>query len=80
MELREDSIGRVDPKLRKFTGKIGGGETGGWTLKVANREKVEMETLKHAVKKRKLSRKKQSFATKIVSAMRAEFGGHEEAK
>jgi len=71
---------KKDPKLRKFKGKIGGGETGTWMLKVANREKVEMETLKHALKKRKQSRKKQSFATKIVSAMRAEFGGHKEAE
>jgi len=71
---------RKDPKLKKFTGKIGGGETGTWTLKTANSERVEMETLKHALKKRKQSRKKQSFATKVVSAMRAEFGGHDEAK
>jgi len=71
---------RKDPKLKKFTGKIGGGETGAWTLKVANREKAEMETLKHALKKREQSRKKQSFSTKVVSAMRAEFGSHKEAE
>lgn len=78
-ETAQDAF-RKDPKLRKFRGKIGGGETGRWTLKVADREKAEIETLRHALKKRRQSRRKQSFATKIVSAMRAEFGGHEEAK
>ena len=67
---------KKDPKLRKFKGVIGGGETGQWTLNQAKKEKVEMETLKHAVKKRKQSYKKQSFATKVISAMRWEFGGH----
>jgi len=71
---------KKDPKLKKFRGIIGGGETGGWTMKVANREKVEMETLNHAIKKRKQSYKKQSFATKVVSAMRWQFGGHIEPK
>ena len=69
---------RKDPELKKFRGIIGGGETGGWTMKVARRHGVEMETLRHAIKKRKQSYKKQSFATKVVSAMRWEFGGHVE--
>ncbi|MBI2664637.1 decarboxylating 6-phosphogluconate dehydrogenase [Candidatus Woesearchaeota archaeon] len=78
-ELAE-SVFRKDANLKKFRGSIGGGETGAWTLKVANREKVEMQTLAHALKIRKQSLKKQTFATKFVSALRAEFGGHKEAK
>ncbi len=71
---------KKDPELKKFRGVIGGGETGMWTLNVANREKVEMETLRHSLKKREQSLKKQSFSTKVVSAMRWEFGAHEEPK
>ncbi len=71
---------KKDPELKKFRGVIGGGETGRWTLNVANREKVEMETLRHSLKKRVQSLRKQSFSTKVVSAMRWEFGAHEEPK
>ena len=71
---------RKDRDLRKFKGIIGGGETGRWTIKVAARQKTEMETLKHAINKREQSYKKQSFATKVVSAMRWEFGGHVEPR
>ncbi len=71
---------KKDAKLKKFTGVIGGGETGTWTLKVADRERVEMETLRHSLKKRKQSLRKQSFSTKVVSAMRWGFGAHEEPK
>ena len=78
-ELAEQAF-RKDPELRKFKGAIGGGETGAWALKVAKKEMVEMETLAHALRVRKQSLKKQTFATKLVSALRAEFGGHKEAK
>ncbi len=69
-----------DPKLKKFRGIIGGGETGRWTLNAAIREGVEMETLRHSLEKREESYRKQSFSTKVVSAMRWEFGAHEEPK
>lgn len=71
---------RKDAKLKKFRGIVGGGETGRWTLNTANREKVEMETLRHAIEKREESYRRQSFSTKVVSAMRWEFGAHEEPK
>lgn len=64
--------------LEMVKGKIGGGETGKWTLKIANKENVDAHTLKHALNKRKKSLKKQSFSTKFVSAIRHEFGGHNE--
>ena len=79
MELSE-KVFEKSPKLKTFKGKIGGGETGTWGLKITNKEKVEAETLKHAIKKRKSSMKKQSFSTKFVAALRKEFGGHEEPK
>ncbi len=71
---------RKDAKLKKFRGIVGGGETGMWALNTAKSEKVEMKTLKRAIEKREQSHSKQSFSTKVVSAMRWEFGGHEEPK
>ena len=64
--------------IKGVVGKIGGGETGRWSLKIAKKEKVEPRTLEHALRKRKKSLKKQSFSTKFVSAVRKEFGGHNE--
>jgi len=78
-ELAQDAF-KKDPKLKNFKGAIGGGETGTWTLKVAKKERVEVGALVHALKKRKHSIKKQSFSTKVVAALRNEFGGHVEPK
>ena len=64
--------------LGEFKGKIGGGETGKWAFKIAKKEGVDASTLKHALKKRKKSLKKQAFSTKFISAIRKEFGGHRE--
>ncbi|MEX0933080.1 MAG: decarboxylating 6-phosphogluconate dehydrogenase [Candidatus Pacearchaeota archaeon] len=79
IELAE-KVFRKEPELKNFIGKIGGGETGSWGLKIAKKEKVEAGALEHAIKKRKSSMKKQSFSTKFVSALRKEFGGHEEPR
>lgn len=76
-ELAEKVFSRNN-NLSSFRGKIGGGETGGWALKIAKKEKAEAKSLKHAIEKRKSSQRKQTFATKFISAIRKEFGGHEE--
>lgn len=65
-----------DPKLRRLKGVIGGGETGMWTVKFARKNGAEAGAILHAIKKRKASRMKQSFSTKVVSALRNKFGGH----
>jgi len=77
-ELAEKAFGKHGNVLKNYKGKIGGGETGGWTLKIANELKVDAHTLKHAIQTRKKSLKRQSFATRFISAIRHEFGGHEE--
>ncbi|MEM4256781.1 MAG: decarboxylating 6-phosphogluconate dehydrogenase [Candidatus Diapherotrites archaeon] len=69
-----------DQELSSFEGKIGGGETGIWTLKTARKYKVKMPSLKVALSERKKSMKNQSYASKVVSALRQKFGGHEEPK
>lgn len=77
-ELAEKEFTDHKNKLRGFKGKIGGGETGRWTVKMAGELGCDVHTLKHALAKRKKSQKTQSFATKFVSAIRHSFGGHKE--
>ena len=67
-----------DPKLKKMKGIIGGGQTGLWTVKFAKAHGADAGAIRHALKKRKLSATKQSFSTKVVSALRNHFGGHVE--
>ena len=77
-ELAGEVFRKCGNNIKCVVGKIGGGETGRWTLKIARKEKVEPHTLEHALMKRKKSLKNQSFSTRFVSAIRKEFGGHNE--
>lgn len=77
-ELAENVFKKCGNSIKCVVGRIGGGETGNWSLKIARKEKVEPHTLIHALMKRKRSLKQQSFSTRFVSAIRQEFGGHNE--
>lgn len=68
---------RKDPRLRKIEGVIGGGETGQWVVNTAKEFRADAESIKLALSLRKKSRKKPTFAGKVVAALRKEFGGHE---
>ncbi|MDO8508281.1 MAG: decarboxylating 6-phosphogluconate dehydrogenase [Nanoarchaeota archaeon] len=72
-----ENVFTKNPELKNIDGIIGGGETGTWAYKTALSQKVEFNTLKHSLQKRKSSEKNQSFSTKLISALRNEFGGHE---
>jgi 6-phosphogluconate dehydrogenase len=74
-ELAERAFGK-DAHLKKIRGVIGGGETGGWTLKTAKERKAEMPVLEASLAMRKRSAKKEVFAGKVIAALRNEFGGH----
>lgn len=63
-------------RLEGVQGIIGGGETGAWSYEFAKSVKGDVESLKHALEKRELSKSKQTFSTKLVSLLRHEFGGH----
>lgn len=76
IELAADAF-RKDKKLSKIEGVIGGGETGEWAVNTAKEFNVPFESIKLALKLRKSSRKKPSFAGKVIAALRNEFGGHE---
>jgi len=77
-ELAEQAFAKHHNKLKSYSGKIGGGETGKWTQMIAKKLKCDVHTLEHAIAKRKKSQKSQTFSTKFISAIRYEFGGHEE--
>lgn len=67
-----------DGTLKQYNGKAGGGETGRWTIKTAQKHTVPQTILDAALKAREQSQIKPTFATKVVSALRYEYGGHKE--
>ncbi len=69
-----------DPKLDSYTGKVGGGETGKWTLEAAKEFNVDAAVIATSAEARTKSMKNPTFAGKVVSALRAGYGGHTEPK
>lgn len=69
-----------DPTLESFTGKVGGGETGGWTLAAAREFGVAAPVIENAIAARQQSQSRPTTSSKVVSALRREYGGHGEAK
>lgn len=56
---------------------IGGGETGEWAIEEARRLHVPTPLIDLAVGERFLSQAGESFARRVVAALRLQFGGHE---
>jgi 6-phosphogluconate dehydrogenase len=56
---------------------IGGGETGEWAIEEARRLHVPTPLIDLAVSERFLSQAGESFARRVVAALRLQFGGHE---
>lgn len=69
-----------DPKLDEFSGRVGGGETGKWTIEAAKDFGVEAPVITDASKAREKSMDHPTFSGKVVSALRAGYGGHKEPK
>jgi len=69
-----------DPTLAKFAGRVSDSGEGRWTIKAAIDEAVPVPVLTTALYDRFASRGEAEFADKLLSAMRFEFGGHEEKK
>jgi len=67
-----------DPELSKFTGQVADSGEGRWTIQAAIEEAVPAEVLSSALYTRFRSRQDHTFAERILSAMRNEFGGHQE--
>jgi 6-phosphogluconate dehydrogenase len=69
-----------DPTMAKFGGRVSDSGEGRWTIKAAIDEAVPVPVLTTALYDRFASRGEAEFADKLLSAMRFEFGGHEEKK
>jgi len=66
------------PDLAKFSGSVSDSGEGRWTITAAIDEGAPAPVLSAALYQRFTSRGEDDFATKVVSAMRFEFGGHVE--
>jgi 6-phosphogluconate dehydrogenase len=67
-----------DAELAEFTGQVADSGEGRWTIQAAIEEAVPAEVLSSALYTRFRSRRDHTFAERILSAMRHEFGGHQE--
>jgi 6-phosphogluconate dehydrogenase len=68
------------PELEEFAGKVSDSGEGRWTQIAAIDEGVPSPVLYTALSSRFASRDLDDFANKTLSAMRKQFGGHDEKK
>ena len=69
-----------DSKLDSFSGHVEASGEGRWTVQAAIDEAVPADVLTAALFVRFRSRQNHTFAEKLLSAMRKQFGGHVEKK
>jgi 6-phosphogluconate dehydrogenase len=69
-----------DAQLTAFTGRVDDSGEGRWTIQTAIEEAVPADVLSAALYVRFRSRQEHTFAEKLLSAMRNQFGGHKEPK
>jgi 6-phosphogluconate dehydrogenase len=67
-----------DPGLDRFTGHVEDSGEGRWAVATAMEEEVPAMVLTAALYARFRSRTTHTFADKVLSALRAQFGGHVE--
>jgi 6-phosphogluconate dehydrogenase len=67
-----------DPGLDRFAGRVSDSGEGRWTLEAAIDQGVPANVLAAALFGRFASRGEADFQNRLLSAMRAEFGGHQE--
>jgi 6-phosphogluconate dehydrogenase len=66
------------PDLKDYTGRVSDSGEGRWTISAAIDESIPVPVLSTALYERFSSRAEADFADKVLSAMRFQFGGHEE--
>ncbi|MBV9670761.1 MAG: 6-phosphogluconate dehydrogenase (decarboxylating), partial [Acidobacteriales bacterium] len=66
------------PQLSEYTGFVNDSGEGRWTIMAAIEEAVPADVLSAALYTRFRSRQEHTFAEKMLSAMRQQFGGHVE--
>jgi 6-phosphogluconate dehydrogenase len=67
-----------DPSLAGFAGRVSDSGEGRWTIRAGVDEGVPTPVLSSALYQRFSSRGEADFADRLLSAMRRQFGGHEE--
>jgi 6-phosphogluconate dehydrogenase len=77
LDLTAAALAR-DPHLDNFGGRVSDSGEGRWTVMAAIDEGVPAPVLTNAVFSRFSSQGNSAFADKVLSAMRKEFGGHDE--
>jgi 6-phosphogluconate dehydrogenase len=70
----------ADPQLAQFAGRVADSGEGRWTVDAAIEEEVSADVLTTALYARFRSRRDHTFAEKLLSALRAQFGGHVEPR
>jgi len=68
----------AEPDLAGFAGRVSDSGEGRWTVRAAIDEGVPAPVLTAALYQRFSSRGRSEYADKVLSAMRAAFGGHQE--
>ncbi len=68
------------PDLKEYAGRVSDSGEGRWTIKAAIDEAVPVPVLTAALYSRFSSRGEADYANRVLSAMRAGFGGHKEKK
>ena len=68
----------ADPDLNNYTGLVSDSGEGRWTIAAAIDEAVPAPVLSAALYERFSSRGQADFANRVLSAMRKQFGGHDE--
>jgi len=69
-----------DPALKGYVGRVSDSGEGRWTIEAAIDEAVPVPVLSAALFERFTSRGNADFANRVLSAMRKQFGGHDEQK
>jgi 6-phosphogluconate dehydrogenase len=77
LDLTAAALGR-DPELAEFSGRVSDSGEGRWTVLAAVDEGVPAHVLTAALYERFSSQGEADFADRALSAMRREFGGHDE--
>ena len=76
LDLTASRAGQGSRSSTKFGGRVSDSGEGRWTIKAAIDEAVPAPVLSTALYERFSSRGEATFADKLLSAMRYEFGGH----
>jgi 6-phosphogluconate dehydrogenase len=77
VDLTADALAR-SPELSDFSGRVSDSGEGRWTVEAAIDESVPTPVISAALWQRFESRGQGEFTAKVLSALRAEFGGHVE--